>query len=64
MMQQQLLCAQPTRIEIREIAARNSVKRGFSLLVTNQNVLHVEPHAPREEQSQSQPEMWNFFSTV
>ncbi len=50
--QQQLPRPQPARIEIGEIASRSSVGRGIRLLIGHQHFLHVEPHAPGEEQRQ------------
>jgi len=55
-MQKPFFCAQPARIQIRQIPARSSTKIGFGSLVANQDMLHVEPHAACEQQSQRQTE--------
>jgi hypothetical protein len=51
MMQQQLPRTQPARIKITKIAARRPVKRGISLLMADQDALHVEPHASCNQQA-------------
>src|SRR5437016_908832 len=55
-MQQQLACAQPTRIKVREIAAGNVVLGGLASLVRDQNEIGVAPGAgcchEREKQSE------------
>src|SRR5579864_5954707 len=50
-MEQQLTRAQPTRIEVGEIAARPITAEGFTALVWNENVPNVVPHAPGKQES-------------
>jgi hypothetical protein len=50
MMEQQLACPEPAWIEIGEIPSRAIVTRGSRLLIRDQHMLDVEPHAGRHHQ--------------
>src|SRR5262249_7338502 len=55
-MQEQLARAEPARIQIGQIPPRSSMQDGLGSLMTDQNVLHVEPQAARAEQGEWQSE--------